>query len=582
MTKITVLFNGLPVEAELGQTILEAARSHGIKIPTLCHMENLVPSGSCRICVVEVEGERNLVPSCAFPVRDGMAVYTHSERVRRARKSIVELLLANHPDECLYCLRNGDCELQKLAMDFGIRERRFTGNKSHYHIDSSSIAIERDPNKCVLCGRCVRVCDEIQGVGAIDFVGRGLDSVVLPPFNADLADSDCVFCGQCVLACPTGALREKSALRTVWSAILNSKKKVIAQIAPAVRVSVAEELGLEPGTDITGKIIAGLRLLGFDKVFDTNFTADVTVMEEANELVERIKNGGTLPLMSSCSPAWIKFVERNYPEMLPHLSSCKSPQQMFGAIAKTYYAEQQGWQPEDVFVVSIMPCTAKKFEATRPEMGRDGYRDVDAVLTTRELLRMLSTASVEVMRLADGEFDHPLGESSGAAVIFGTTGGVAEAALRTAVYLITGKDAEKVDFNMVRGFKGIKEAEVKIGDLTLKCAVVNGLSNARIVLDGLRDGSLNYDFVEVMSCPGGCVGGGGQPAKDRSNIQARAQALYIIDAVKSVRTAHHNPEVKELYKNFLGKPLGELSHKLLHTKYVPRYPKELNVASTKD
>lgn len=575
MSKVTVYFNGVSFEAELGQTILEAAMSHGIKIPTLCHMEKLVPSGACRICVVEVEGMRNLVPSCAYPISEGMVIRTHTPRVRRARKTIVELLLANHPDECLYCLRNGDCELQRLAQEFGIRERRYEGIKHTYAIDSSSVAIERDPNKCVLCGRCVRVCDEIQGVGAIDFVGRGFGSMVLPPFNTDLKDSDCVYCGQCVLACPTGALREKSALGNVWSAILDPQKKVLVQIAPAVRVSLAEELGVEPGTDITGKLISGLRRLGFDKVFDTNFAADVTVMEESSELVERIKNQGPLPLMSSCSPAWIKFVEHNYPEMIPNLSTCKSPQQMFGAIAKTYYAEKQGWHPRDIFVVSIMPCTAKKFEATRKEMGREGYHDVDAVLTTRELLRMFSTAGVEVMRLADGEFDHPLGESTGAAVIFGTTGGVAEAALRTAVYLITGSDAEKPEFQMVRGYKGIKEANITIGDITLKCAVVHGLSNARKVLEGLKDGSLNYDFVEVMSCPGGCVGGGGQPAKNRENVLARAKSLYLIDSVKSIRASHHNPEVKELYAKFLGEPLGEKSHKLLHTTYVPRYPKEL-------
>lgn len=575
MSKVTVYFNGVPVEAESEQTILEAARSHGIKIPTLCHMEELVPSGACRICVVEVEGIRNLVPSCAYPVVEGMVIRTHSPRIRRARKTIIELLLANHPDECLYCLRNGDCELQKLAQEFGIRERRYSGHKRTYAIDSSSAAIERDPNKCILCGRCVRVCDEVQGVGAIDFIGRGFDNMVLPPFNEDIADSDCVFCGQCVLACPTGALREKSALGNVWTAILDPHKKVIVQIAPAVRVSIAEELGMEPGTDITGKLIAGLRRLGFDRVFDTNFAADVTIMEEASELIERIKNGGPLPLMSSCSPAWIKFIERNYPDMLENLSSCKSPQQMFGALAKTYYAQKQNWSAGDIFVVSIMPCTAKKFEATREEMGRDGYHDVDAVLTTRELLRMFSTAGVEVLKLADGEFDHPLGESTGAAVIFGTTGGVSEAALRTASYMITGKEPEKLDFQVLRGYKGIKEAEITIGDLTLKCAVVHGLKNARTVLDGLRDGLLKYDFIEVMSCPGGCVGGGGQPAATRENVRARAQALYMIDAVKSKRASHQNPEVKELYKSFLEKPLSEKAHHLLHTTYVPRYPKEL-------
>lgn len=574
MAKITVFFNGISVEAEAGETILEAARSHGIKIPTLCHMEELVPSGACRICVVEVDGASNLVPSCAYPLTDGMSIKTHSPRIRRARKTIIELLLANHPDECLYCLRNGDCELQHLAQEFGIRERRYSGQKRVYAIDSSSVAIERDPNKCILCGRCVRVCDEIQGIGAIDFVGRGFENMVEPAFNSDIADSDCVFCGQCVISCPTGALREKSALGSVWAAILDPHKKVIVQVAPAVRVSVAEELGLEPGTDITGKLIAGLRRLGFDKIFDTNFAADLTIMEEASELIDRIKNGGPLPLMSSCSPAWISFIERHYPDMFENLSSCKSPQQMFGAIAKTYYAEKMGWDPKEIFVVSIMPCTAKKFEATRPEMGRDGYIDVDAVLTTRELLRMFSTAGVEVLKLADCQFDHPLGESSGAAVIFGTTGGVSEAALRTAVYLMTGKEPEKYEFQSVRGRKGIKEAKVTIGDLTLKCAVAHGLSNARKILDGLRDGTLKYDFVEVMSCPGGCIGGGGQPAK-RENVKARANALYLIDSVKNERASHQNPEVKELYNSFLGKPLSEKSHELLHTTYKPSYPKEL-------
>jgi iron-only hydrogenase group A len=514
---------------------------------------------------------RSLVPSCAFPVSDGMKVSTHSERVRRARKTIVELLLANHPGDCLVCVRCGDCELQNLAREFGVREYRYLGEKRKYKIDTSSASIERDPNKCILCGRCVKICEEIQATGAIDFTLRGFNTIVLPAFNRQLADAACVNCGQCIVGCPTAALREKSALREVWAAINDPKKHVIFQIAPAIRVALGEEFGLPAGTDVTGKIPSALRRIGADKVFDTNFTADLTIMEEASELVQRLTKGGPIPLITSCSPGWVKYMEHFFSELIPNVSTCKSPHMMLGALAKTYYAEKEGLDPEHVFVVSVMPCTAKKYEITRPEMEHDGLRDVDAVLTTRELGRMLTVAGIHFDDLQDEEFDHPMGESTGAADIFGTTGGVAEAALRTGYYFVTGQELGSVDFQEIRGAQGIKETTVKVGDIELRVAVASGLRNARKLCKEAAAGNSPYHLIEIMGCPGGCVNGGGQPiAKNADAVKARRKTLYDIDANKPKRQSHQNTEIQQIYHDFLGEPLGQKSHHLLHTTYRAR------------
>jgi iron-only hydrogenase group A len=568
---INIEVNKKTIQAKTGETLLSAMNHAGISVPTLCHMENLFPTGACRMCVVEVEGQRNLVPSCAYPVADGMKVTTHSPRVLRARKTIVELLLANHPDDCLYCVRNRNCELQKLAEGLGVRERRYTGDRNDHHIDTSSPSITRDPAKCILCGRCVRVCEEVQGVSAIDFTKRGSKAIVVTAFNEGLNVSSCINCGQCVLVCPTGALREQSHLKEVINALNNPNKFVVVQHAPAVSVTLAEELGLKPGTDVCGLMTAALRQLGFKRVFDTSFTADLTIMEEASELAHRIKNGGKLPMFTSCSPGWVKFVEEFYPEFLGNVSTCKSPQQMMGAIIKTYFAQKENIDRKKIFSVSIMPCTAKKFEAQRTEMLDDSIPDVDAVLTTRELARIIHMRGLDLNAMAPDTADTPFGERSTAGKLFGATGGVMEAAIRSAHYLLTGKELENLKVQAVRGMTGIKTAKVKIGEAEINVAVVSGLMNARKLLDEIKAGRRELHFIEVMTCPGGCIAGGGQPLDtNKEAVRTRMQALYKIDRDEPLRTSHSNKAVERLYKEFLGEPLGHMSHKLLHTHYTKR------------
>ena len=568
---ITFEANGRAVKANAGETILTALKREGIDIPTLCNMENLSPTGACRLCVVQVEGQANLVPSCAFPVAQGMKVKTHSPRVLRARKTIVELLLANHPDDCLYCVRNGRCELQSLAEHLGVRERRYAGEKLNYHIDTSNPAIVRDPAKCILCGRCVRVCEEIQSVAAIDFIGRGSRTRIGTAFDEGLNVSSCVNCGQCVMVCPTGALSEQSHVKEVLDALDDPDRFVVVQHAPAVSVSLAEEFGIKPGTDVCGTMTAAMRRLGFDRVFETSFSADLTIMEEGSELIQRIKNAGPLPMFTSCSPGWIKFLEQFYPDFLPNVSTCKNPQQMLGAIIKSYFAKREGIDPARIFSVSVMPCTAKKFEAQRPEMVPNGLPDIDAVLTTRELARIIRIRDIDLSSLAPESPDTPFGQRSTAGKLFGASGGVMEAALRSAHYLLTGKELERLEIKAVRGLDAVKGAEVTINGQKISVAVVSGLGNARKLLDEIRAGRDDLHFIEVMTCPGGCIAGGGQPySTDLSNVRARMQALYKIDHDEPVRTSHSNPEVIRLYEEFLGKPLGQKSHHLLHTKYAAR------------
>ncbi len=566
--KITI--NGKQVWANPGETILTVAEREGIQIPTLCYLKGFSPTGSCRICVVEVEGQRNLVPACAFPVNEGMNVNTNTAAVRRARKTIIELLIANHPQDCLICVRNGNCELQSLAAQYGVRDLRYGGERRGGKIDVASPSIERDPEKCILCGRCVRVCHEVQNVGAIDFIRRGFRSGVAPAMDGSLNAIACVFCGQCIVVCPVGALREKSSQKAVWEAINSSQKHVVAQVAPAVRVALGEEFGMEPGSVVTGKIVAALRRLGVDRVFDTNFGADLTIIEEASELIGRIKNGGKIPMLTSCSPGWVKYIEHFYPDLLPHVSTCKSPHEMEGALIKSFYAQKMGIDAKDIFVVSIMPCIAKKFESQRPELGSE-YADVDAVLTTRELARMIKTAGIDFQKLPDEPFDDPMAEATGAAVIFGASGGVLEAAVRTAHFFLTGKDMENIDFMPVRGMAGVKEAEVNINNIKLKVAAVSGLKNIDQFLAKVREGNSPYHLIEVMACPNGCVNGGGQPLpSDPLKIQRRIEALYAIDRSLPKRSSHHNEAVQWLYQQFLGEPNGHKAHELLHTHYVAR------------
>ncbi len=567
---VTIEVNGRAVQAEPNEMLLSAIRRAGVRVPTLCHMEGLPPSGACRMCVVEIEGQPGLVPSCAFPVREGLKVLTHSPRALQARRTIVELLLANHPDDCLYCARSETCELKKLAEELGVR-RRFTGRKSHHSFDASSPAIARDPSKCILCGKCVRVCEEVQGVAAIDFLRRGCETVVGTAFNEGINVSSCVYCGQCVMVCPTGALTETDQVPFVVDALSDPEQFVVVQHAPSISVTLGEEFGLPSGVDVAGRMTAVLRRLGFQRVFDTAFSADLTIMEEASELVHRLQHGGRLPMMTSCSPGWIKFVESFYPEFRENLSTCKSPQQMMGAVIKDYFARREGIDPKRITVVSIMPCTAKKFEADRPEMGHDGIADVDAVLTTRELARVIRMRGIDLLGVEPEEADTPFGERTTAGKLFGATGGVMEAAIRTAHWLVTGKELPELQVKAVRGLEGIKQAQVTVDNLELGVAVASGLANARRLLDEIRAGRDDLHFIEIMTCPGGCIAGGGQPIGSKPNaVRGRMLGLYQIDDSEEVRASHHNQWVQRLYDEYLESPLSEKSHHLLHTHYVER------------
>lgn len=587
MPKITV--NNREFQVAEHATILEAARGAGVHIPTLCNLEGRDPQGACRVCVVAVEGARTLQAACATPVRDGMSISTNSARVRSARRTVVELLLSEHEGNCQYCDRSVDCELKELAFDLGIRDVRYTGGKPKALLDRSTPALVRDSGKCIKCRRCVQVCNEVQQVGALFPQYRGYDTVVGPAFAVDLDDVACVQCGQCAAVCPVGAISERSHIEGVWAAVADPDAHVVVQTAPAVRAALGECFGYPAGTLVTGKMVSALRELGFDAVFDTNFTADLTIMEEGSELLHRLKQtlvDGTpaaLPQLSSCSPGWITFAEYYYPDFLPNLSSCKSPQQMFGALAKTYYAERAGIDPSKIVVVSIMPCTAKKFEAARPEMRDSGFQDVDYVLTTRELGRIIKEAGIDFPSLPDGTMDDLMGVSTGAADIFANTGGVMEAALRTAYELVTGRElpVDKLHVQPIAGLQGIKEAAVTIANplpdwafldgVEVKVAVAHGLGNAAALLDAVRSGEREYHFVEIMTCPGGCIGGGGQPRMTTDEVRrARIRAIYEEDEGKPLRKSHLNPKVQELYQRYLTAPLGERSHHLLHTTYAER------------
>ncbi|MBN2174442.1 MAG: iron hydrogenase small subunit [Bacteroidales bacterium] len=558
-------------EAKAGETILDVMNRNGIKVPTLCHMKNYFPSGACRMCVVEHENTGRLVTSCSYPVEEGMKVKTHTTRVIEARKMIVELLLSNHPDDCLYCVRNGNCTLQDLAVEHHVTERRVSGVKNNFNKDLSSPSITRDPDKCILCGRCVRVCEEVMGVSAIDYINRGSKTLIGTSFNKGLNTSSCVNCGQCIMVCPTGALSEKCHLNEIQMALNNPSKKVVIQYAPAISVSLAEEFGMEPGRDVNGIMNAALRKIGFDYVFDTSFSADLTIMEESAELIHRITNNGPLPLITSCCPAWVKYAEEFSVDFLPNVSSCKSPQQMLGAIIKSYFAEKIATKPEDIYSVSIMPCTAKKFEAQREDMTHQGITDVDAVMTTRELAQLIRLYGVDMHNIDPEMTDSPHGIRSSAGKLFGGSGGVMEAALRTAYFKLTGKELTEFKIHAVRGLTGRKETQIRIGDLQLGIAVVSGLQNAKILLDEIRDGRNDIHFIEIMACPGGCIAGGGQHiGADESAIMSRLKSLYDIDDRDSIKVSHKNPEVIELYEKFLGEPLGHKSHDLLHTEYKKR------------
>ncbi len=574
MVKVTI--DGIQVEVPKGSTVLEAARLANIDIPTLCYLKGINEIGACRMCVVEVKGARALQAACVYPVSDGMEIRTNTPAVREARRVNLELILSNHDRSCLTCVRNQNCELQELAQKLGVNKIRFEGERIDYPIDDFSPAIVRDPNKCILCRRCVSVCRNVQGIGVIGVSERGFDTIVSPVFGMSLNDVPCIYCGQCIEACPVGALREKDDTERIWDALNNPDLHVVVQTAPAVRVALGEEFGMEMGTIVKGKMVAALRRLGFDKVFDTDFGADLTIMEEGTELLNRIKNGGKLPLITSCSPGWVKYCEHYFPEFLDNLSTCKSPHQMLGAMIKSYYAEKNGIDPSKIFVVSVMPCTAKKFEVTRPELRATGYPDVDAVLTTRELARMIKQAGIDFVNLPDEEFDPFFGDSTGAGVIFGATGGVMEAALRTVAEIATGKPLDNVEIMEVRGLEGVKEAEISLGDITIKAAVAHGTANAKALLEKVKSGEKEYHFIEIMGCPGGCVNGGGQPivkAKDRMDVdsrQVRAAAIYREDRNLPLRKSHENPSIKRLYEEYLGHPNSHKAHQLLHTHYVPR------------
>ena len=577
MDMINVKINGIAVSVPKGSTILEAARTAGVEIPTLCFMKDKNEIGACRICVVEANEGRGfrIVTACVYPVSEGMEVLTNSEKIQKARKTTLELILSTHEKKCLSCVRSTNCELQKLCRDYGVEDSTFEGFKPHYELDLSTPHLVRDNNNCILCRRCVAACNE-QFVGVIGANDRGIDTNIGSPFRETLSETSCISCGQCTVVCPTGALTERDDTEKVWDALADPTKHVIVHTAPSIRATLGECFGMEIGTNVEGKMVAALRRLGFEKVFDTDFGADLTIVEEANELVERIKNGGTLPMITSCSPGWVKFCEYYYPDMIENLSSCKSPQQMAGAVLKTYYANKMGWDPKDVFVVAVMPCTAKKFEIGRDDQDAAGVPDTDVAITTRELSRMIDRAGIKFTSLPDEEFDSPLGEDTGAAVIFGATGGVMEAALRTANDWLTGKDNTEIDYTACRGTMGLKEATVQINGSPVKVAVASGAAAAKVVMDRIKSGTSDWTFVEIMGCPGGCVNGGGQPiqpqsVRDTVDLKAvRAKALYDIDAASTLRKSHESPVIKTLYSEWFGSFGSEKAHHALHTSYVPR------------
>ncbi len=573
---VSLTINGRKVEVEEGTTILEAARKASIDIPTLCFLKDINEFGDCRMCVVEVEGRRGFATSCIQKVEEGMVVRTNTPAVIEARRTVLDLILSNHDRDCLTCTRNGTCELQRLAEEFYVNEIKYKGERNKHEIDDKSPSIVRDFNKCILCRRCVATCKNVQGIGAIDCTERGFSSTISTYNDMSLNDVNCTFCGQCIEACPVGALREKDGTAAVWEALADEEKFVVAQTAPAVRVALGEEFGMEIGTNVKGKMVSSLKHLGFDRVFDTNTGADFTIMEEATEFIDRFSNGGTLPMITSCSPGWVRFLELNYPELIPNLSTCKSPHQMFGAIIKSYYAKKNNIDPSKIFVVSVMPCIAKKYERTRDDEQGTGYDDVDAVITTRELARMIKQAHINFKTLEDSEFDDPMGEATGAAAIFGTTGGVMEAALRTVAEKVTGNSFGKLEYEDVRGGQGIKRASINLDGKEVKVVVASGLKNARTIMEEIKSGKADYQFVEIMACPGGCVMGGGQPirtSKERATIDIRgkrAAALYSIDEKSKIRKSHENPTLKKIYADYLGEPGGHLAHKLLHTSYSPK------------
>lgn len=576
MENITIKINGLDVSAPAGSTILEAARLAHIEIPTLCFLKEINEIAACRICTVEIGGGK-LAASCVYPINAGMEVWTNTPKIRDYRKKTLQLILSNHDRSCLSCVRSGDCELQTLCKELGVdSENYFDGDKTPSTPDESAAHMVRDNSKCILCRRCSSICEKVQGIGVIGPNSRGFATFIGSPFEMGLGDTSCVSCGQCISVCPTGALYEKSSIQEVAAAIADPEKHVIVQTAPAVRAALGEEFNFPIGTNVEGKMVSALRRLGFNKVFDTNFSADLTIMEEAHEFIERVQHGGVLPMITSCSPGWIKYCEHYFPDMTENLSSCKSPQQMFGAIAKSYYADKMGLKPEDIVSVSVMPCTAKKFEIGRDDQDANGSPDVDYTITTRELARMIKQAGLRFETLPDESFDTPLGLGSGAGVIFGATGGVMEAALRTAVESLTGEELAKLEFNDVRGMEGIKEASYEVGDLKVNVAVASGLINARDLLNRVKSGEADYHFIEIMGCPGGCIGGGGQPQqpgyiRNTTDIRGlRAKVLYDSDASNKIRKSHENPAIKELYSTYLGEPGSERAHHLLHTTYVKR------------
>lgn len=566
---INLTIDGRNIEVPEGTTILQAAAKLNIDIPTLCYLKEINEIGDCRMCLVEVEGKRGFATSCIQKVEEGMVVHTKTPEVLEARKTMLDLILSNHHQDCDNCVRKENCELQDLIKQFDKEKTVYEGTKNIYEIDDKSPSIVRDPNKCILCRRCVSMCNKVQKIGAIGVTERGFNSCVSTAGHNSLNDVNCTFCGQCIEVCPTGALREKDSTQIVWDKINDKNTYVIVQTAPSVRVALGEEFGMPIGTNVEGKMVNALKQMGFDKVFDTNTGADFTIVEEGTEFIKRLQNNDNLPMITSCCPGWVKYIEMNYPENIGHLSSCKSPHEMFGALLKTYYAKKEGIDPSKMFVVSVMPCIAKKYERQREEMKQD----VDAVITTRELARMIKQAKIDFVNLEDAKFDDPMGEATGAAAIFGVTGGVMEAALRSVSEIVTGKPLDKISFEQVRGESGIKRAEIEIGDKKVKVAVAHGLANAQTIMEEIKSGKADYQFVEIMACPGGCITGGGQPIKN-AKIQEevdihkkRAEAMYSIDEKSIIRKSHENPVLKQIYKEFLGEPNGELAHKLLHTHY---------------